>query len=85
LKGNVKSAETLLKLRAHAQRYGDAGVQRILMSDWLPDHPGQTGEQKTREFATKNEAELPDWWTQKDSADPSGASAQPQPAPKSQK
>jgi hypothetical protein len=72
LKGDVKSAETLLKLRAHAQRHGDAGVQRIQVSDWLPDYPGQTGEQKTREFALKNEAELPDWWTQKGSDDPAG-------------
>jgi len=71
LKGDVKSAETLLKLRAHAQRHGDAGVHRILMPDWLPDHPGQTGEQKTREFAVKNEATLPDWWKQ-GSNDPTG-------------
>jgi hypothetical protein len=71
LKGDVKSAETLLKMRAHAQKHGDAGVQRILMPDWLPDHPGQTGEQKTREFALKNEAKLPDWWKQ-GSNDPTG-------------
>jgi hypothetical protein len=64
LKGDVKSAETLLKLRAHAQRNGDAGVERIVLDDWLPDHPGQTGEQKTTEFALKNEATLPDWWKQ---------------------
>ncbi len=62
LKGDVKSAEALLKLRAHAQRNGDAGVQRIVLDDWLPDHPGQTGEQKTRELVLKNEATLPDWW-----------------------
>jgi hypothetical protein len=85
LKGDVKSAETLLKLRAHAQRYGDAGVQKILMTDWLPDNPGQTGEQKTREFATKNEAELPDWWAEGGSDDPSGAGSQPLPEPESQK
>src|SRR5260370_42172891 len=64
LKGDVKSAETLLKLRAHAQGNGDAGVERIVFDDWLPDRPGQTGEQKTTEFALKNEATLPDWWKQ---------------------
>ena len=85
LKGDVKSAETLLKLRAHAQRHGDTGVQRILMNDWLPDHPGQTGEQKTREFASKNESELPDWWAQKDGTDTSGAGSQLLPEPESQK
>jgi hypothetical protein len=71
LKGDVKSAETLLKMRAHAQKHGDAGVQRIVFKNWLPDHPGQMGEQKTTEFAVKNEATLPDWWTQ-GSNDPTG-------------
>jgi hypothetical protein len=64
LKGDVKSAETLLKLRAHAQRHGDAGVHRIPMSDWLPDYSGQTGEQKTKEFASKDKTNLPQWWNQ---------------------
>jgi hypothetical protein len=63
LKGDVKSAEALLKLRAHAQRHRDAGVQRIVSSDWLPDHLGQTGEQKTKQFASKNETNLPEWWS----------------------
>ncbi len=61
LKGDVKAAEALLKLRAHAQRFGDAGVGRIEVSDWLPDYPGQTGEQKTREFAAQDEARAPEW------------------------
>jgi hypothetical protein len=82
-RGRTKAA--LLKLRAHAQRHGDAGVQRILMSEWLPDHPGQTGEQKTREFASKNETELPDWWTQNASDKPSGGGSQLLPEPRSQK
>ena len=62
LGGDVRSAEALLKLRAHAQRFGDAGIHTIQMSDWLPDYPGQTGEQKTREFAKQGEAETPEWW-----------------------
>jgi len=28
----------------------------------LPDYPGQTGEQKTREFAERANAEVPAWW-----------------------
>jgi hypothetical protein len=62
LGGDVKAAETLLKLRAHAQRFGDAKANRIEVNDWLPDYPGQTGEQKTREFAAQIEAEPLEWW-----------------------
>jgi hypothetical protein len=73
LKGAVRSAETLLKLRAHAQRHGDLGVQRIFTTDWLPDRPGQTGEQKTKELGLKNELGLPDWWKEKGRSDPRSA------------
>jgi len=71
LRGDVKAAETLLKLRAHAQRFGDARANRIEVKDWLPDYPGQTGEQKTREFAARGEATAPEWWkpTHADSTD----------------
>ena len=62
LSGNLKSIETILMLRAHAQTAGDAGVQRLEITDWLPDYPGQTGEQKTREFAAKATAEATSWW-----------------------
>jgi Family of unknown function (DUF5681) len=64
MKGKVKAAEMLLKLRAHAQKFGDVGVRRIRMDDWLPDYPGQTAEQKTREFAMGSEADHPRWWNQ---------------------
>src|SRR5271163_3810447 len=33
MKGEAKAAEMLLKLRAHAQKFGDVGVQRIRMDD----------------------------------------------------
>ena len=62
LNGNLKSIETILLLRAHALTSGDAGVQRLEITDWLPDYPGQTGEQKTREFAAQANAEVPAWW-----------------------
>jgi Family of unknown function (DUF5681) len=62
LNGDVRSAETLLRLRAHAQKSGDALVHKIQMSDWLPDYPGQTAEQKTRESARQVEADVPEWW-----------------------
>jgi Family of unknown function (DUF5681) len=62
LNGDVKAAETVLKLLAHPKLFGDAATQRILMRHWFPDHAGQTGEQKTRQFATKGEADPPAWW-----------------------
>jgi len=55
LSGNVAAAEALLKLRSQPQA-GDVGVQRIVVDNWLPDHPGQTGEQKSRQHM--NEADL---------------------------
>ena len=67
LKGDVKSAEMLLKIRAHAQRFGGSGGHRVRISDWLPDYPGQKGEQKTREFAMQDRAEMPAWWKRSDS------------------
>jgi hypothetical protein len=70
LKGDAKAAETLLRLRAHAQRYGDAKNDRVEVTDWLPDHPGQTGAQKTREFAARGEAKAPEWWKPPEPAPP---------------
>jgi Family of unknown function (DUF5681) len=66
LNGDVRSAEMLLKLRAHAQRFGGTLVHKIQMSDWLPDYPGQTAEQKTRESARQIQADAPEWWKQPD-------------------
>jgi hypothetical protein len=62
LSGNLKSIETILMLRAHAQTSTDTGVQRLEVTDWLPDYPGQTGEQKTRDFAAQTNGEIPAWW-----------------------
>jgi hypothetical protein len=62
LSGNLKSIEALLMLRAHAQTSSNTGVQRFEVTDWLPDYPGQTGEQKTREFAAQASAEVQAWW-----------------------
>jgi hypothetical protein len=66
LKGDMKAAVTLLNLYAHAQKFGDAGVQIITVHDWQPDYPGQTAEQKTQEFATQGEAVAPEWWKNSD-------------------
>jgi hypothetical protein len=71
LNGDFKAAGALLKLRAYAQKYGDTGVHRIQIDDWLPDYPGQTAEQKTREFSNENTAPAPEWW-KRSGVDPSG-------------
>jgi hypothetical protein len=48
LNGSVSAAEMLLKLRSQS-RAGDLGIQRIELTNWLPDHPGQTGEERSRQ------------------------------------
>jgi hypothetical protein len=50
LGSDVKAAETLLTLRRHAQQ-GDTGIEKIELTNWLSDYPGQTAEQKTDEHA----------------------------------
>jgi hypothetical protein len=52
----------VLKDLIHAQRVGDAENQIIEVRDWLPDYPGQAGEQETREFAEQGEAKATEWW-----------------------
>ena len=60
--GNPKAAEMVLILRAHAQKHGDVGVQQFVFTHWMPDRPGQTAEDKTREFAKQIEAPAQVWW-----------------------
>jgi Family of unknown function (DUF5681) len=62
LGGNLRSIEQVLKELIHAQRVRDPGNQIIEVRGWLPDYPGQTGEQKTREFAEQGEAQATEWW-----------------------
>jgi Family of unknown function (DUF5681) len=55
LSGSVPAAEMLLKLRSGAQAC-DVGVRRIVVDNWLPDFPGQVGEEKSLQH--RNEADL---------------------------
>ena len=67
VKGDVKSAEMLLALWEHVKRYGGAGKRTLRVINWLPDHPSQTAEQKTRESSgTDSETNTPEWWKQAD-------------------
>jgi hypothetical protein len=52
LNGSVSAAEMLLKLRSQS-RARDVGTQRIELTNWLPDHPGQTGEERSRQHMSE--------------------------------
>jgi hypothetical protein len=62
IKGDLDAADLVLKVRAHGQRFGEVGVEKLLVSDWLPDRPGQTADQKTEEFANAGDADPLRWW-----------------------
>jgi hypothetical protein len=62
IKGNLDAADLILRVRAHALRHGGAGVESLQIADWLPDYPGQTADQKTREFAASGDAKPVEWW-----------------------
>lgn len=46
VKGDVIAADLLLKKRASALKHGEKSARRLTVVNWLPDYPGQTGEQK---------------------------------------
>jgi Family of unknown function (DUF5681) len=62
LNGDVQAAQMLLKLRAHAQSSSDVGNEIVHLHNWLPDHPGQTAEQKTGEQMKQADADTLEWW-----------------------
>ena len=55
--GERSAAKDLLRLIRQAARSGFAGSTRIEITDWLPDKPDQTGEQKTRSVALRREGD----------------------------
>ena len=61
--GDLEAAELALKIRARAERYGDAGLDPILVENWLADYPGQTADQKTAEVAAGRDATPAEWWS----------------------
>jgi hypothetical protein len=75
LEGDARSADLLFALRGRASRNSEVRFQKILVEDWLPDYPGQTGEQKTREHARENETDPAGSWEQAGSSptDPDGS------------
>ena len=75
LEGDVMSADLLFKLRAVAENNNGARIEKILVEDWVPDFPGQTGEQKTRAHARENEIDPAGFWGQtgSETTDPPGS------------
>ena len=74
LDGDPRSAEELLKLRTWASKSSDARSQKIIVEDWVPDFPGQTGEQKTRAHARDNEIDPTGFWEPgSEATDPPGS------------
>jgi hypothetical protein len=64
LEGDAKSADVLFTLRNRAERNNGAKIDKIIVEDWTPDFPGQTGEQKTRAHARENEIDPTRLWEQ---------------------
>jgi hypothetical protein len=62
IKGDIRAAEHILKIRAQAERDGDPGSETIRVSGWLSDYPGQTAEQKTQDAAQAREGDSLKWW-----------------------
>ena len=42
ISGDLGAAELVLKIRAHAERYGDPGIDPILVENWIADYPDRT-------------------------------------------
>jgi Family of unknown function (DUF5681) len=63
INGALDAAEMVLKIWARAERYGDPGIDPVLVENWIADYPGQTAGQKTAEFAAGRDATPAEWWS----------------------
>ena len=62
ISGDLAAAELALKILASGERYGDPGLDPILVENWIADYPGQTANQKTDDFAAGRDATPAEWW-----------------------
>jgi Family of unknown function (DUF5681) len=62
LGGDPKGAYDLLTLRTQAERNNGVRIEKIIAEGWIPDFPGQTGEQKTRAHARDGEIDPTAFW-----------------------
>jgi hypothetical protein len=67
ISGDLEAAELALKIRDRAEQHGDAGLDPISVENWLADHPGQTANQKTADFAAARGGKPVEWWRSSDS------------------
>jgi uncharacterized protein DUF5681 len=81
LEGDARSAEVLFKLRAKASNGSGAKSHKFIAEEWIPDFPGQTGEEKTRAHARENQIDPTGFWEPgSETTDPQGSvSASPNP------
>jgi hypothetical protein len=70
VKGVVDAALALLNMRDEAERRGRAETEHIEISDWTPDYPGQTAEQKTLAHLNKKSAASVEWWAEPETPEP---------------
>jgi hypothetical protein len=63
LGGDIDAAMAILRFWIKSER-SKSGTQRVVVEDWLPDYPGQTAEEKTRDFAQQRSAATIEWWAQ---------------------
>jgi hypothetical protein len=63
INGALDAAEMVLKIWARAERYGDSGIDPVLVENWIADYPGQTADQKTAEFAAGRDEAPVEWWS----------------------
>jgi Family of unknown function (DUF5681) len=83
LEGDARSAADLFAHRALAERNNGARIETIIVEDWVPDFPGQTGEQKTHAHARESEIDPIGFWKPgSEPTDPPGSvSASPKTPP----
>jgi hypothetical protein len=81
LEGDARSAADLFAHRAQAENNNGARIEKIIAEDWIPDFPGQTGEQKTSAHARDSDIDPTGFWEPDSEATdpPDSASATPKP------
>lgn len=56
-RGDIAAADGILNIRQRAERHGGGGAKVIRVENWIPDHPEQTAEEKTKAVQDARHAE----------------------------
>jgi hypothetical protein len=81
LEGDARSAADLFAHRAQAENNNEARIEKFIAEGWIPDFPGQTGEQKTRAHARDNEIDPSGFWERGSAATDAPGSVPASPKP----